>query len=264
MEVFRIELPRTTEVPIIVSSPHSGTAFPDNIPVKDVFKKRPDDTDWFIDQLYDFTPDLGITLISAVYNRWVIDLNRDPSNIPLYSDGRVITGLTPVTTFNGEELYEDQHEPEEDEIRLRLDNYYRPYHDQLSNLIQQKLNKFGVVVLFDAHSIRKFVPGIRPEPFPDLILGDDDGKTAAPRFVNATMKCLAESDYVSAHNNPFKGGYITRHYGNPENNIHALQLEMAKLNYMDDSETHYHSDRADHMREVLKNIFNRLIDEIQV
>ena len=237
MEIFRIRTPRAKEVPIIVSSPHSGTQFPDSVSIKPEFVNDPDDTDWFIDQLYDFVPDMGITLMSAVYNRWVIDLNRDPANKPLYSDGRVITGLVPQTTFNGASLYDLN--PDEQEIQERRDLYFQPYHNKLSELIGEKLKKFGKVILFDAHSIRKSVPGIRPEPFPDLILGDDDGKSANEKLIHTAMQALLKSPYKVAHNEPFKGGFITRNYGNPEKNIHALQLEMAKLNYMDDSERLY-------------------------
>ncbi|MCA6075158.1 N-formylglutamate amidohydrolase [Fulvivirga sedimenti] len=262
MEVFRITAPRAKEVPVIVSSPHSGIRFPDSISIKAEFAGNPDDTDWFIDQLYDFVPDMGATLISAVYNRWVIDLNRDPANKPLYSDGRVITGLVPLTTFNGAALYDLN--PGEKEIQIRIDQYFRPYHDKLSELISEKVKKFGKVILFDAHSIRKNVPGIRPEPFPDLILGDDEGRSASDSVITAAMKALTDSPFQVAHNEPFKGGYITRNYGDPEKNIHALQLEMAKLNYLDDSERLYDHARAGQIRKVLENLFTNLIHEVSI
>ena len=121
MEVFQVTTPTQNKVPIIISSPHSGTFFPEEVKQQLVpeYVENPDDTDWCIDRLYDFAPTMGITLITANYNRWVIDLNRDPNSQPLYNDGRVITGLVPTTNFNGEMLYRDE-TPSEAEIQRRL------------------------------------------------------------------------------------------------------------------------------------------------
>ena len=227
MTIFNITLPRKNKVPIIISSPHSGTYFPEEVKtqLKPQVLKNPDDTDWFIDKLYDFAPDMGITFITANFNRWVIDLNRNPESKPLYTDGRVITGLVPTTNFNGDNLYKDE-EPSEAEIHRRLENYYQPYHNKLAELISETKNEFGKVLLFDAHSIRDFVPGIRQEAFPKLILGDNDKTTASREIINIALDSLGKGSYQLEHNYPFKGGYITRYFGNPSDNIHALQLEM--------------------------------------
>ncbi|GLU43290.1 N-formylglutamate deformylase [Muricauda sp. NBRC 101325] len=220
--------------------------------------EKPDDTDWFIDKLYNFAPDLGITMIMANYSRWVIDLNRDPDSKPLYDDGRVITGLCPTTNFNGDPLYRNE-TPDEAEVESRIKNYYRPYHDKIAELLEETKQQFGKALLFDAHSIRKVVPGIQKDPFPDLILGDNEGKTASQALINITLGVLNKSGKTVEHNHPFKGGHITRSFGNPSENIHALQLEMAKTNYMDDTETEYHGERAEETRKNLKQLFQELI-----
>ena len=263
MDIYHISPPTAPKVPIIISSPHSGSYFPDDIKqrLKPGNVARPDDTDWFIDKLYDFAPAMGITLIKANYCRWVIDLNRDPQSKPLYTDGRVITGLCPTTDFNGNPLY-DYGEPDADEIAQRVESYYKPYHSQITELLKQTHDEFGIALLFDAHSIRKVVPGIRPEPFPDLILGDNDGASASAKIISAAWDVLQNSGYQAQHNHPFKGGQITRHFGRPHNNIHALQLEMAKANYMDASEVHYHVDNAGRIRTVLKDVFTQLIKTV--
>src|SRR5688500_10726528 len=107
---FSVISPSAKKIPMLISVPHCGTAFPDEL--KDQYKaefiKDPDDTDWFVDKLYDFASDLGMTMISAEYSRWVIDLNRDPESKPLYTDGRIITGLCPTTNFLGENIYRDE------------------------------------------------------------------------------------------------------------------------------------------------------------
>jgi N-formylglutamate amidohydrolase len=244
--------------------PHSGTFFPPEIasrlhPDK---AQTPDDTDWFIDKLYDFAPSMGVTVIKANYSRWVIDLNRDPESKPLYTDGRVITGLVPLTNFNGDPLYEHS-EPDEHEIAARVQKYYVDYHEQIAQLLQQTKKEFGKALLFDAHSIRKVVPGIQKDPFPDLILGDNDGASASAEIISAAWNALQTDTYKAEHNHPFKGGQITRNFGKPDNNIHALQLEMAKTNYMDASETQYNEQNAAQIRMVLINVFTQLIKTLQ-
>lgn len=263
MTLFNIIEPSTTKVPIIISSPHSGTFFPDEVKaqLKPEVVANPDDTDWFIDKLYDFAIQMGITMISANYNRWVIDLNRNPESKPLYNDGRVITGLVPTTNFNGDKLYLKE-EPSEAEIERRLKAYYKPYHIKLAEIIKQTKNEFGKVLLFDAHSIRDRVPGIRQEAFPQLILGDNDETSASKEVINITLESLGKGAYQMEHNYPFKGGHITRFFGNPSENVHALQLEMCKSNYMDDTQTKYYDQRANNVRNLLKTLFSNLIEHL--
>ena len=256
---------QNNEVPIVVSVPHCGVAFPGELISEFVPSSinAPDDTDWFVHQLYDFVPSLGITMIYAEYSRWVVDLNRDPQSKPLYSDGRIITGLCPTTDFLGQPIYLDKRaQVSVDEMNRRVESYYQPYHAKLQEILQEKRNKFGKVLLWDCHSIRQSVPTIHPERFPDLILGDADGTSASAGLIETTLSILDHSKYSVSHNHPFKGGYITRNFGKPIENQHALQLEMAKVNYMDDTEMKYDRTRADEMRVVLKRVFESLIEHL--
>ncbi|MDL5047345.1 N-formylglutamate amidohydrolase [Oscillatoria amoena NRMC-F 0135] len=262
---YQIIAPATFRVPVLLSVPHCGTKLPEGIISQYVqsLVKSPDDTDWFVNRLYDFAPAMGITMIHAVYSRWVIDLNRNPDDKPLYSDGRIITGLCPATTFFGEPLYADgRKEVDEGEVNNRLQQYFVPYHQKLQELLIDIKSKFGVVLLWDCHSIRQSVPTIHKEKFPDLILGDADGTSASPGLIETTIKGLESGGYTFRHNYPFKGGYITRHYGKPMDNIHALQLEMSKVNYMDDTEKHYDEPRANRMRKVLMTTLESLIEQL--
>lgn len=250
-------------VPIILSIPHCGTDFPDEI--RDNFLPEQvesvDDTDWFLQDLYDFAAELGITAVYAKYSRWVIDLNRDPESAPLYNDGRIITGLTTTTDFLGNPIYKEGCEPDVEEVKRRLDKYYWPYYKQVQNLLDERVQQFGKVILWDAHSIRELVPTIRKEPFPQMILGDNDEQSADKKFIDITLKNLS-SKYQVNHNNPFKGGHITRYFGNPAKNVHGLQLERNKNLYMDDAERNFDEARANKMREVLKKNFEYLIEAI--
>ena len=263
--VYKFAPPEAIAVPILISVPHSGTAFPDELieQYNPSLAVSPDDTDWFVDRLYDFAPALGITTIAAHYSRWVIDLNRDPQSKPLYSDGRIITGLCPSTTFLGEPLYKDKRqEVSVEEIKRRLTQYYAPYHERIQSELNDLKKKFGRVLLWDCHSIRQIVPTIQQERFPDLILGDVYGTSASPGLIETALKSLETSSYLVNHNHPFKGGSITRYFGRPGEDQHALQLEMTKINYMDDTETQYDEVRAGKMRTVLQKTFEKLIEQM--
>lgn len=265
-EPFNIIEPKGKKVPIVISVPHSGIDFPDEL--KDHYKsdlrEKPDDTDWFVHQLYNFASEMGITMIHAKYSRWVIDLNRDPKSAPLYNDGRIITGLTTTTDFFGKDIYVDEsHIPNQEEIERRLNTYYWPYYQKIESILDGLKSEFGKVLLWDAHSIRQFVPTIRKENFPDMILGNNDEKTAHPSLIETALNGLNYGEYELTHNTPFKGGHITRYFGDPENNVHGLQLEMVKKLYMDDEEVNFNEERANKIRKVLIPTFENLIKTIE-
>lgn len=261
---YKIIEPKGKKVPFILSVPHCGTAFPDELKDDFIEEKRsaPDDTDWFVHDLYSFASEMGITIIHAVYSRWVIDLNRDPQSAPLYNDGRIITGLTTTTDFFGNPIYKDGREPNQKEIDRRVEKYYNPYHNKVRELLQERIAEFGKVLLWDAHSIRHHVPTIREDVFPDMILGDNDETTADQKLIDTALKGLSSGEYGVNHNHPFKGGYITRSFGDPKNNVHALQLEMNKILYMDDTETKFDSTRANKIRSILQPTYESLLNTL--
>lgn len=223
-----------------------------------------DDTDWYVDRLYVFASELGITMIKANLSRWVIDLNRDPKSVPLYGDGRLITTITPTTDFFGNEIYKKKNfEPDEKEVTRRLDNYYWPYYKEVESLIAARKKQFGKVLLWDAHSIRHKVGTIQKDVFPDMILGNNDEKTAHPELTATALQGLKSGSYEVNHNSPFKGGHITRYFGDPENDVHALQLEMNKILYMDDSEITFNHGRAEEVSKVLKKTMEGLVETMK-
>ena len=260
MTPYKIIEATAPTVPIIISIPHCGTSFPDEL-INNYLPEQVvqiDDTDWYLQDLTNFAAKMGITVIYAVYSRWVIDLNRDPESAPLYNDGRIITGLTTTTDFFGNPIYKEGCEPDQREIDRRLETYYWPYYRKIEALLEERKKQFGKVLLWDSHSIRQYVPTIRQEKFPEMILGDNDERSADASLINIALEELRKNYQVN-HNDPFKGGHITRYFGKPANNIHALQLERNKMLYMDDTERHFHEERANAMRKVLKSMFERLI-----
>ena len=262
---YELILPQTIKVPFILSIPHCGTQFPVELKNHYVSSliEAPDDTDWFLEELYDFAEKMGVTVIKAVYSRWVIDLNRTPENQSLYNDGRIITSLCPTTTFFGEKLYKNKDkQPGKEEVERRLKQYYWPYHNKIDELIDMHKAEFGKVLFWDAHSIRRNVETIQKDDFPDLILGNDDLKTAGTAFIEKTLQTLGSGKFELKHNTPFKGGYITRSKGNPKENIHALQLEMCKDLYMSNNETTYDPKKAARVKRLLKSTFENLISDL--
>ena len=202
-------------------------------------------------------------MITAELSRWVIDLNRRPDSTPLYTDGRIITELCPSTTFLGQPLYRDRRrEVDAAEVKRRKELYFIPYHEKIKHVLGDLKSEFGKVLLWDCHSVRQLVPTIQTQKFPDLILGSADGQSASRDVIKAALKGLGSARYTLEHNHPFKGGYITREYGRPSDDQHALQLEMTKVNYMDDSETQYDHGRAEKMAELLYKTLNDLTNAL--
>ena len=231
---YTIMRPKVSPIPIIVSCPHSGTEIPSEIRdgLRPEVAASLDDTDWYVHNLYAFAAEIGATIISAHYSRYVIDLNRNPEGQKLYSDARSETTLVPIRTFHGDRIYKDI-EPDTAEISRRVEKYYLPYHKAIAALLQELQSTHKNVLLFDAHSIKRVVLSIRPKPFPDMILGDQLGRTAASTLSAAALKALGEDQkYHVSHNDPFMGGYITRSFGRSAPGIHALQLEMSQDIYM--------------------------------
>jgi N-formylglutamate deformylase len=247
------------KVPVILSIPHMGTVVPDEIFKRFTTKAcQLPDTDWHLDQLYSFAHDLGVHVLMANYSRYVIDLNRAPDGESLYP-GKFTTGLCPLTLFDGTSIYQAGMEPDEEEIKQRIQKYWQPYHDRLQSVIDEQ--KTQRVVVFDAHSICSTVPMLFEGILPSLNLGTADGASADSRLTQKLITHCSNSSYSSVYNGRFKGGYITRHYGNPSQGIDALQLELAQLNYMQESFPFTYNDKkAKELQKTLHAILSILVD----
>lgn len=219
--------------PLLISMPHAGTYVPPEVAARFTEPARQvPDTDWHLPRLYACARELGASVLVANYSRFVVDQNRPPDNASLYP-GQSVTGLCPLDTFGDEPVYLPGQEPDEQEIAQRREAVWRPYHQQLERELARLRSLHGRVVLWDAHSIRSIVPRFFEGRLPDLNFGTADGASCAPGL-SARLMAAAQADgrYSSVLNGRFKGGYITRRYGNPEQGVHAVQLEMAQCCYM--------------------------------
>ena len=228
---------RAGSSPLIISVPHAGMALPAALKDRMTAAARfLPDTDWYVDRLFDFAPSLDVTVIKANISRYVIDLNRDPSGESLYP-GFSVTELCPTTTFDHHPIYLDGQEPDAAEIRERILFYYQPYHALLKAEIKRIKDLHGYCILFDAHSIRSQVERFFVGVLPDLNWGTNDGATCGSEMSDFLESFLgsSESGFTAVTNGRFKGGFITRHYGRPEEGVYTLQLEIAQSAYMDEN-----------------------------
>jgi N-formylglutamate deformylase len=249
-------------VPLLVSMPHVGTDIPDDVArqfVPEAMVRA--DTDWHLVRLYDFLGEMGASTIAARWSRYVIDLNRPPEDTNLYP-GMDTTGLCPVDTFGRAPLYAEGAAPSEADVQQRLERHWRPYHNRLREELDRLLALHGKVVLWDAHSIASVVPRFFEGRLPDLNFGTADGKSCAPSLQEAvTAAARAQDQFSVAVNGRFKGGYITRHYGQPDTNVHAIQLEMCQCLYMDEAAPFdYRPDRAAGVHGVLRDSLQAALD----
>ncbi|CAN7727025.1 MULTISPECIES: N-formylglutamate deformylase [Duganella] len=249
-------------IPLLVSMPHVGTDIPDEVAAcMTPAATDKQDTDWHLVRLYEFLGEMGASTLSARWSRYAIDLNRPPENTNLYP-GQDTTGLCPVDTFHREPLYLDGRTPDEAEVRRRLAAYWKPYHDQLRAELDRLLALHGRVVLWDAHSIASIVPRFFEGKLPDLNFGTADGTSCAQGLSDAIVsRALAQERFSVAVNGRFKGGHITRHYGRPAANVHAIQLEMCQSTYMDEEAPYgYRPDLAVRVQGVLKEMTRAAAD----
>ena len=219
--------------PLLVSFPHVGTEIPADLQARMVPRAlATEDTDWHLESLYSFVRAMGAGTIVPRYARYVVDLNRPPENAPMYP-GVNNTELCPTRFFSGEPLYYEGMAPSEAEISGRVETYWRPYHDGLQTELQRLRTVHGHAVLFDAHSIRSVLPWLFDGQLPDLNLGTVNGSSTSPALREALSKVLqGQQDFTQVVDGRFKGGHITRHYGQPAENVHAIQLEMCWRCYM--------------------------------
>jgi N-formylglutamate deformylase len=246
--------------PLLISIPHMGTFLPPDIKdrMTDAALRLPD-TDWHVDKLYWFAVEMGASMLMSTHSRYVVDLNRPQDDADLYP-GQVKTGLCPLNSFSGERLYKEDEEPDHIEKSNRVGAYWVPYHETLQAELARLKEKFGYAILYDAHSICSHVPLLFDGRLPDLNIGSAKGASCAPEMAEAALKAATGSEFSSVLNGRFVGGYITRHYGQPQNHIHAMQMELTWINYMDENYPYnYDEKKATQLQGTLGNVLQSLL-----
>ena len=247
------------KLPLLISVPHDGCHLP---------KEQQDrmtriglqvpDTDWHVAELYDFARELGASVLVANYSRYVVDLNRSASDDVLYP-GQLVTGLCPEQTFSGEDIYAAGGVTAQEKA-ARVASYWQPYHARIDATLVEMRAKHGYALLWDAHSIPSVVPRLFDGELPELNIGTDDGRSCAVPVEAAVVDAARAGPYSIAVNGRFKGGYITRQYGSPDNGVHAVQLEIAQRAYMNEATTVFDAEKAGRLRETLRQMLQAFLD----
>jgi N-formylglutamate deformylase len=248
--------------PLVISLPHVGTLLPEDIAplLTDAARALPD-TDWHVDQLYDFAFEATYTLLRAQYSRYVIDLNRPADDAALYP-GSNTSGLCPTLDFAGAPIYRAGPAPlPAGEVARRLAIYWQPYHAELAAQLDAARRRHGYALLIDGHSIRSHVPRLFDGRLPDINIGTDDGRACAPALRAKLQQALfAQGRFTHVLDGRFRGGYITRHYGQPLAGVHAIQIELAQCAYMDEASPAYTRARAEPLRALLRQLLRELLE----
>jgi N-formylglutamate deformylase len=250
-------------LPLLISLPHNGVEIPDAVCEKlKAFAHTAPDTDWFVDQLYAFAKQMGASILKPRYSRYVIDLNRPPDDVSLYP-GQNTTGLCPLNAFSGESIYIDGQQPTHNDIVHRRAQYWQPYHGALHAELIRIKQQHGKVLLWEGHSIRPELPYLFEGKLPDFNLGTASG-ASFPNEVLAKFEQIlaAQSQYSWVSNGRFKGGYITRHYAQPDQRIFALQLELVQSAYMDETMTAFDAEKAAPVQALIEQMMRAGLDSI--
>ena len=263
MAPFALLEARAAPVPLVVSIPHTGTWLPrelaDRLASPQMLEQPM--TDWHLHLLYDFLPRLGVTVLHATVSRFAADLNRSPRGTALYP-GRFETTLVPTETFSGEPIW--RHPPEPAEIETLRLRYHAPYHDALAGLLEACIAQFGRCYLIDCHSVASGANRLHGALANDIYLGNRDGATCDRALLEFVAGEFERVGCKVSRNDPYKGGFITEHYGRREN-VEALQIEMCQRLYMDETAPPADAPlqpRFAAMRELLYGLFERIVGAV--
>lgn len=258
MEPFVVRPATADRIPLIVSIPHTGTYITDDVRARlasDAMRALPM-TDWHLHPLYDFLPELGVTVIHATWSRFIADLNRPPGGEALYP-GRFETGIVARETFWGDTIWNEP--PTDGEIAQWKREVHAPYHAKLAALLDETRARFGRAVLIDAHSVASRANRLHSELEDDIYLGNRDETTCGPWLIDSVQAAMEEAGLRVVRNHPYKGGYITAHYG-AQDDVESLQIEMAQRVYMDENDPGcaVGSERFLRAKEMLAGVFGKI------
>ncbi|MDK2375356.1 N-formylglutamate deformylase [Serratia fonticola] len=247
------------QLPLLISIPHAGTRLTPAVEKGLTDEARPlQDTDWHIPRLYDFARAMGASILVGNYSRLVIDLNRPADDKPLYTTAT--TGLFPDVLFDGRPSFLPDAAPSDEERAGYLQNIWQPYHQQLQNELARLKAQHGYALLFDAHSIASVIPRLFDGKLPDLNLGTNGGESCPASLSDRLVTCCQQQQQFShVLNGRFKGGYITRAYGHPQENQHAVQLELAQVNYMSEQTFEFDAARAAPLQRLLQQMIESML-----
>lgn len=245
MDLFRFTPALGEAAPVLVNVPHAGEHEPLSVTARALtsYGRRKRDFDLYVDQIWQDVPQRGIALMAAHYTRYCVDLNRSPDDVDA---GSVHNHPNPKGTFKRGLLWQITAAGEtvlaqplsEEAYQERLDLFHTPYHQHLQATLDDLRSRFGAALLIDGHSMPSVGrrghtdSGTRRA---DIVPGDHHGRACPQALTDLCIDCFSQAGYTVALNQPYSGGWITRHYGQPEHGISAIQIEVNRDLYMDES-----------------------------
>jgi N-formylglutamate deformylase len=255
VKLYDLDVPEFIELPVVASLPHSGTYVPGKISKQLRQNPRPvlAPVDWHLDKLYDFLPDLGVTMLQATHSRYVVNLNRYLSE-PLF--GPQASSVVPQENAFRTPLYDK--EPDAAEVQERINKYYIPYHERLTGIIRRMVREFKQVYLLDLHSYYR-------GPEVDVCLGNVNETTCSERLIGGFEGAFRKYGFNVVRNDLWVGGYITRHYSTLDS-VETLQIELRFPAYLDREEfgeeeiNEWDSEKFRDAKRRLRQVFSEALD----
>lgn len=255
-DLFEVREPATQTIPFVYNSPHSGRHYPSTFlgesRLDEISIRRSEDH--YVDELFSAAPGFGAPLLVANFPRAYVDVNREPYELDprMFSDplppfansnsARVAGGLGTIPRIVAENMEIYERRMPLSVAMDRIESCYKPYHACLRRLIARTHAMFGFGVLIDCHSmpgnIRVAGSGLKP----DFIVGDRYGTSASTELSQAALQFLEDLGFTAVRNKPYAGGFITEHYGRPARGLHALQIEVNRSIYIDETTLEKRSD----------------------
>jgi N-formylglutamate amidohydrolase len=261
--------PDTAMTPLVVSVPHAGLWVPEEDQAFITGGRRAllCDIDMHVDRLYAAAPTLGAAFIAARVNRYVLDLNRSPTDV----DHQVCPELDSPAPENPRALIWRQSTDgtvvlarplSKTELQSRIDRVHTPYHSLLAKLLEERKQRFGYAILLDGHSM----PSVGRATHSDtgtqraqIVPGNNHGESCAPALTELVCGHFESAGYEVALNTPYSGGFITRNYGQPENNIHAIQIEINRAVYLHEEVPCWAGEKAPPLVKCLNELIVQLV-----
>ncbi len=268
---YVLDMPAERTSCVVFASPHSGRAYPASLLKRSVLNRKMirSSEDAYVDQLFDSAPESGAPFLAAAMPRAYLDLNRSADELdPALIQGarrhghnpRVASGLgvIPRVVANGRAIYSGKLTM--DEARLRIDTYWRPYHQKLKSLLSESHEMFGQAILIDCHSMPHeavAMAGGSGSTRPEIVLGDRFGAAASGLIVDQIESAFTDAGLNVARNAPFAGAYVAQTYGRPTRQQHAIQIEIDRSLYMDE-DTIQPNGNFQSFREVLRQVSGKI------
>lgn len=272
-DAYSLALPEVQTTSVVFASPHSGRHYSQAFMRQSILDDRTirSSEDAYMDELIAAAPSFGAPLLSAIWPRAYLDLNRSPDEFDpsVIKDIRTVShnprissglGVIPRVVSNGRAIYSGKLSLTE--AQERINDCWKPYHARLETLMQVTRTQFGKAILIDCHSMpHEAVDAVvQPgKPRPDVVLGDRFGASASGALVEQIESIFLEAGLRVSRNAPFAGAYITQHYGRPSRGMHAVQIEVDRSLYLNEGAVTPNAN-FDAFRNVLSNIVGQIAE----